>query len=163
MIIMKKWLLLLFIMSCQSLMNVKAEGVIASVDDVWKEFRANHPYGFQTVGLKHNGDEQIFVISEPSESVSYQAIESLFSNYNGTVTIKKDSLGYDGWLADVVGCVKFKSSEQESTFKTELFNMLYGTSYKAYYTDLDKPSRHTYFAPYKYNLNFSITAAELKQ
>ena len=157
---MRKLLLLLSLLTFSLLMDAKTK---VSIDDVWKEFRTNHPYGFQTVGLKHNGDEQIFIISEPSESVSYQAIESLFSNYNGTVTIKKDSLGYDGWLADVVGCVKFKSSEQESTFKTELFNMLYGTSYKAYYTDLDKPSRHTYFAPYKYNLNFSITAAELKQ
>lgn len=160
---MKKWLLLLFIMSCQSLMNVKAEGVIVSVDDVWKEFRANHPYGFQTVGLKHNGDEQIFVISEPSESVSFQTLQSLFSSYDGTVTIKKDSLGYDGWLADVVGCIKFKNTNQETEFKNKLFTLLYGTNYKAYYTDLDKPSRHSYFAPYKYNLNFSITAAELKQ
>ena len=160
---MKKWLLLLFITSCHSLMNVKAEGVTVSVDDVWKEFRANHPYGFQTVGLKHNGDEQIFVISEPSESVSYQTLQSLFSSYDGTVTIKKDSLGYDGWLADVVGCIKFKNTNQETEFKNKLFTLLYGTNYKAYYTDLDKPSRHSYFAPYKYNLNFSITAAELKQ
>jgi len=160
---MKKMLVFLSVLIISSISGVKAEKLNDPMDDVWKEFRVNHPYGFQTVGLKHNGDEQIFIISEPSESVSYQAIESLFSNYNGTVTIKKDSLGYDGWLADVVGCVKFKSSEQESTFKTELFNMLYGTSYKAYYTDLDKPSRHSYFAPYKYNLNYSITAAELKQ
>ena len=157
---MKKWLLLLSLLTLGQIMDARSR---VSMDDVWKEFRANHPYGFQTVGLKHNGDEHIFVISEPSESVSYQAIESLFGNYNGTVTIKKDSLGYDGWLADVVGAIRFKSGEQEASFKTELFNLLYGTPYKAYYTDLDKPSRHSYFAPYKYNLNYSITAAELKQ
>lgn len=158
--IMKKLLLLLSLLTCSLIMDAETK---VSIDDVWKEFRANHPYGFQTVGLKHNGDEQIFVISEPSENVSFQAIESLFSNYNGTVTIKKDSLGYDGWLADVVGSIKFKSTDQESEFKNKLFTLLYGTTYKAYYTDLDKPSRHAYFAPYKYNLNYSIPAAELKQ
>ena len=157
---MKKLLLLLSLLSYSLIMNAETK---VSINEVWKEFRTNHPYGFQTVGLKHNGDEQIFIISEPSESVSYQAIESLFGSYNGTVTIKKDSLGYDGWLADVVGSIRFKSGEQEASFKAELFNLLYGTSYKAYYTDLDKPSRHAYFAPYKYNLNYSITAAELKQ
>ncbi len=157
---MKKLLLLLSLLTIGQVMDATSR---VSIDDVWKEFRANHPYGFQTVGLKHNGDEQIFVISEPSENVSFQAIESLFSNYNGTVTIKKNSLGYDGWLADVVGSIKFKSTDQESEFKNKLFTLLYGTAYKAYYTDLDKPSRHAYFAPYKYNLNYSITAAELKQ
>lgn len=157
---MKKLLLFLSLLACCLIMNAKTN---VTMDDVWKEFRANHPYGFQTVGLKHNGDEQIFVISEPSESVSYQTLQSLFGSYDGTVTIKKDSLGYDGWLADVVGCIKFKNSDQETEFKNKLFTLLYGTNYKAYYTDLDRPSRHSYFAPYKYNLNFSITAAELKQ
>ena len=115
--IMKKLLLLLSLLTCSLIMDAETK---VSIDDVWKEFRANHPYGFQTVGLKHNGDEQIFVISEPSENVSFQAIESLFSNYNGTVTIKKDSLGYDGWLADVVGSIKFKSTDQESEFKNKI-------------------------------------------
>lgn len=160
---MRNLLLLLSLLTLCSITNAKTEGTKVSMDDVWKEFRTNHPYGFQTVGLKHNGDEQIFIISEPSERVPYQAIETLFSNYSGTITIKKDSLGYDGWLADVVGSVKFKSCEQEATFKHELFTLLYGTDYKAYYTDLDKQALHSYFAPYKYNLNYSITAAELSQ
>ena len=159
---MKKILLLFPLLIFGSVMDAKADGANTSIDEVWKEFRVNHPFGFQTVGVKHIDDEQLFVISEPSERISYQSVDSLFGNYGGTITVKKSPLGYDGWLADIVGSIKFNSEVQENEFKRNLFNLLYCTDYKAYYTNLDNPSPHSFFAPYKYKLNYSITAKELE-
>lgn len=127
--------------------------------DTWQEFRQIHPFGYQTVALKHVDGECVFIISEPSESVTESALDALFRRYGGRMTVKHQPLGYDGWLADAVGCIP--SDEVPDDFTKDLFNLLYGTDYKAYYTDLDNPSEHVYFSEYR--LNYSISAAELYQ
>ena len=131
----------------------------SAMNETWQTFRANHPFGFQTVARRHYGDDCIFVISEPSESVSASAINKLFSQYGGTTTIMKKEFGYDGWLSDVVGQVRFNDEKQEANFTHDLFTLLYGTDYKAFYTDLDNPSRHNYYSPFE--LNYSVSAGEL--
>lgn len=129
------------------------------MEEVWQEFRQIHPYGYQTVALKHVDDACVFVISEPSESISEDDFNSLFSAYNGEMSIKHQPIGYDGWLADVVVMVRFVDNSQFESFTHDLFVLLYGTDYKAYYTDLDNPERHVYYSEYR--LNYSISAAEL--
>lgn len=131
------------------------------IDKVWKEYRAEHPYGFQAVGLKHLGDECVFIISEPSERVQEASLTNLFKEYRGTTDIKKHPFGYDGWLADYIGCVRFDSSEAFGQFTTKLFSILYGTDYKASFVNLDNPQKHTYFS--HQNLNYSISAAEIEK
>lgn len=130
-------------------------------DAIWHEFRQNHPYGYQTVGLKHVGDDCVFIISEPSERVSERSLQGLFANYGGNFEIKKHKLGYDGWLADVVGSAHFKGNAEFDAFTDQLFKTLYGTAYKPYYLNLDNPIAHVYYSPYR--LNYSISAAELNQ
>lgn len=56
------------------------------MEEVWQEFRQIHPYGYQTVALKHVDDACVFVISEPSESISEDDFNSLFSAYNGKMS-----------------------------------------------------------------------------
>lgn len=156
---MKKSLLFLFLtLVCHSLFAI-GENSNAVMDSTWLAFRNNHPYGFQTVGLRHCGDDCVFVISEPSESVSKEAVAKLFQQYGGKTVVKQKPFGYDGWLSDIVGQVRFQSANQEKSFTHDLFTLLYGTDYKAYYTDLDNPSSHVYYSPYE--LNYSISAAEL--
>lgn len=125
--------------------------------DTWQEFRQIHPFGYQTVALKHVDGECVFIISEPSESVTESALDALFRRYGGRMTVKHQPLGYDGWLADAVGCIP--NDEVPDDFTKDLFNLLYGTDYKAYYTDLDNPSEHVYFSEFR--INYSISAAEL--
>ena len=133
----------------------------ADMTSVWKDFRNRHPYGYQTVGLRHLGDECVFIISEPAENVSDYVLKDLFNRYNGSTQTKFLPYGYDGWLADYVGSVKFESDEAFIQFTKELFTVLYGTDYKASYIDLDKPRDHIYFSHAK--LNFSISAAEIEK
>ncbi len=132
-----------------------------AVDSTWMAFRQNNPFCLQTVALRHLGDDCIFIISEPSESVSKDAIGNLFKRYGGVTTVKQKEFGYDGWLADVVGKVRFTNEAQQQEFKKELFNLLYGTDYKAYYSDLDNPVPHVFYS--NYNLNYSITPNDLTE
>lgn len=129
------------------------------LEETWQEFRNIHPFGYQTVALKHVGNECVFVISEPAETVKQSDIAGLFAQYGGAIEVKHQPLGYDGWLADVVGSVKLENEVKFKEFENKLFVLLYGTDYKAYYTDLDNPAEHVYFSDYR--LNYSISAAEL--
>lgn len=131
------------------------------ITSVWKEFRTQHPYGYQTVGLKHLGNECVIIISEPAESITEITLENIFAKYNGTTQIQRFAFGYDGWFADFIGCIKFESEETFNQFTKEIFTTLYGTDYKACYTDLDNQRAHTFFS--HKNLNHSISAAEIEK
>ena len=128
--------------SCYSLM-----------EKTWREFRAIHPFGFQTVGLKHYGDTCVFVMSEPAEWVKAEELGDLFSEYDGHLIIGRKSFGYDGGLYDAIGCAKLDSSSFINLEK-RLFVLLYGTNYKPYYTNLDDPFEHVYYS--NTNLDFFI-------
>ena len=129
------------------------------MEQTWREFREIHPLGFQTVALKHQGankDTCVFVISEPPQWVKAEDLEKLFADYNGNLIIGRKEFGYDGGLYDAIGCAKLNSVEFIS-FEKNLFDILYGTTYKPYYTDLDNPSPHVYYSESKlnYNLDFA--------
>ncbi len=125
------------------------------MEETWREFREIHPFGFQTVALKHQGankDTCVFVISEPSPWVKAEELEKLFADYNGNLIIGRKEFGYDGGLYDAIGCAKLNSVEFIS-FEKNLFDILYGTAHKPYYTDLDNPSPHVYYSESKLNYN----------
>ena len=132
---------------------------LALMEQTWREFRAIHPFGFQTVGLKHEGDTCIFVISEPAEWVKTEDLVALFTKYDGHLIECIQPYGYDGELHDYVGCLR-KDRIDSLLFRNELFNLLYRTDYKAYYTDLNRPAKHVYFS--NKNLNFNINSSNLR-
>lgn len=124
------------------------------MEQTWREFRAIHPFSFQTVALKHKGDTCVFVMSEPNNWVKENDLRQLFDKYDGQLTKKYQPYGIDGQLTDVVGCVKLDSS-QFSQFEKEVFNLLYRTAYKPFYTDLDHPSEHVFFSGVPLNYSYS--------
>ena len=149
----------LFLILCQLPLYANAT-VRERLDSVWQDFRQHHPIGYQTVGLKHgDGDECIILISEPAEYVSKTSLSQLFQAYKGTYVVKQQPFGYDGWLRDVVGSVHFSNEREFQSFTEKLFSVLYGTSYKSCYYNLDKSLDHCYYSHYQ--LNYSITAEEL--
>ena len=129
------------------------------MEQTWREFRAIHPFGFQTVGLKHYGDTCVFVMSEPAEWVKTEDLIALFTKYDGHLIECIQPYGYDGELHDYVGCLR-KDRIDSLLIRSELFNLLYRTDYKAYYTDLDRPAKHVYFS--NKNLNFNINSSNLR-
>lgn len=131
---------------------------LALMEQTWKEFRAVHPFGFQTVGLKHKGDTCVFVMSEPNSWVKEKDLQQLFEKYEGQLIIKYQPYGIDGQLTDAIGCAKLDSIKFHKLEK-EIFNLLYRTDYKPFYTDLDHPAEHVFFS--KVPLNYSYSWEEL--
>lgn len=132
---------------------------LALMKQTWRDFRAIHPFGFQTVGLKHYGDTCVFVMSEPAERVRTEDLVALFTKHDGHLIECIQPYGFDGELHDFVGCLR-KDSINPQLFRSELFKLLYYTDYKAYYTDLDRPAKHVYFS--NKNLNFNINSSNLR-
>lgn len=127
----------------------------SKMEETWREFRALHPYSYQTVALKHYGDTCVFVMSEPDSWVKETDLEQLFDKYDGQLIIRYQPYGFDGQLTDAVGCAIFDSITFDN-FEKELFTLLYKTDYKPFYTDLDNPIKHVYYSE-NYNLNYSIS------
>lgn len=124
------------------------------MEQTWREFRAIHPFSFQTVALKHKGDTCVFVMSEPNNWVKKDDLRQLFDKYDGQLIIRYQPYGIDGQLTDAVGCVKLDSIKSLQLEK-ELFNLLYRTAYKPFYTDLDHPAEHIYFSGVPLNYSYS--------
>ena len=156
----KTLLLLLFTLLLSSWSGIHAQEAVPGIlEETWKEFRQIHPFGYQAVALKHYGDTCVIIISEPAEKVKPDMLSGLFHNYGGSMIIRRQPLGYGGWLADAAGYITGADSTLFKEFTHHLFCTLYGTDYKAQYLDLDNPVKHTYFSPYR--LNYSISASEL--
>ena len=152
-----KFLLVLGVMICLC-HNVQAQNFDPvswqKMHQTWQEFRAIHPFGMQTVALKHYGDTCVFVISEPPGWVKETDLRLLFEKYRGVLTTKSQPYGIDGMLTDAVGCAKLDRSRFAQQ-KKKLFALLYSTAYKAFFTDLDHPAEHMYFSDIPLDYSFS--------
>ena len=135
----------------------------AQMDSLWNVFRDKNPYNFQMAGLKKCEDgSYIAIISEPTEDVLEKEIEGVFKNYNCSLKTYKKKIGYDGWLRDAV--ISFNNASESDIYKIEkkLFNLLYGTDYKAQFMDFDSIiPEHTAFS--NQELNFQVSEEELRQ
>lgn len=117
------------------------------MEQTWQEFRSIHPFGFQTIALKHYGkDTCVFVMSEPPDWVSQDSIRNLFNSYGGHMGIGRHTLGYDGVLIDAIGYAKLDETKF-SSFEKKLFCLIYGSNFRPYYTNLDNRIPHTYYSP----------------
>lgn len=129
------------------------------MEQTWQEFRSIHPFGFQTIALKHYGkDTCVFVMSEPPSWVSKDSIKNLFNSYDGHMGMGRHTLGYDGVLIDAIGCVKLDETKF-SSFENKLFELIYGSNYKPYYTNLDNSIPQTYYSPD--TLQYIVSAEQL--
>lgn len=154
-------ILAIVISLCQNIHSSTCDSTsLALMEQTWREFRAIHPFGFQTIGLKHYGDTCVFVMSEPAEWVKIEDLVALFTKYDGHLIECIQPYGCNGELHDFVGCLR-KDIINSQLFRSELFNLLYFTDYKAYYTDLDRPTKHIYFSDKK--INFYIESYDFKK
>lgn len=130
--------------------------------ELWEEFREKNPINYQTVGIKAYEDNSYNVIlSEPSPSISIKKLETFIKKYNGVVITHECPMGIDGWLKDAVLCFNGIKSSKIERFKSSLFNLLYGTDYKASFENFSEIIGHTNYI--KENTNYQISAEELQQ
>lgn len=125
-------------------------------------FRLAHSINYQIVGQKTYSDGSVMLLlTEPAEHVTLRKLNQVFSKYDVSYLVDTLStrMGYDGWLRDAFVCLDEFEGETKKAITSDLFNLLYGTDYKACYLDLNKSFRHPYFHK---NLNIHVSSEELK-
>jgi len=136
---------------------------VANANKLWTEFRDKNPYNFQTAAIKSYQDKShVIILSEPSEDVTLYGINEILEPYNHDLSVYEKKMGLDGRLSDVVICINGLNERKFSTFKSNLFNYLYKTDYKAEFLPFDSviPARTDYVMQ---NLNYQISEEELLQ
>ena len=104
----------------------------------------------------------MFLISEPTPWVRESDIRQVLNQYEYTLDVRKHTLGYDGFIKDVIIIVrKAPSHEQMVQLEKKLHKVLYGSDYKAERATLDLRSLEgkVYFA--EESLNYQVSMAEI--
>jgi hypothetical protein len=136
-------------------------------ENEWNSFRKIYPNHVQTIALSRvdASGQCLLIISEPPPDTlpkrSYpQLLKAIFRDHLGDVEIKKKSIGFGGWVEDLVISLNGYSDQQLLNDDIGyLAQVMWGTTYKAPILDLSnlKPAEK-WSAP----LNVSIRHTELK-
>lgn len=130
-----------------------------SSESIWQQFRSTYPFHNQTLALSPPASDQsqTLIVSEPPPQTTIEDILYPLKNVLLNHSVKKQTIGYDGWVKDVI--IAVKGSDQDITSALSSLNhVLFQTSYKAYITPLpaSTPARDAY------KLDLQVTANELK-
>jgi hypothetical protein len=129
-------------------------------DKLWDGFRQVYPYHSQALALSVPSADgsRTLIVSEPPPNLSAGDIlfplGSLLRNHSE----KRQKIGYDGWVKDVVVEIAGSKPEIDSAISS-LNQLLFNTSYKSYVLPL--PAKASSKAPF--NLDLQVTSAELKR
>jgi hypothetical protein len=136
-------------------------------ENEWNSFRKIYPNHVQTIALSRvdASGRCLLIISEPPPDAlpkrSYpQLLKAIFRDHLGDAEIKKKSIGFGGWVEDLVISLDGYSDQQLLNDDIGyLAQVMWGTTYKAPILDLSnlKPAEK-WSAP----LNVSIRHTELK-
>jgi hypothetical protein len=85
-----------------------------SADAVWRSFRTAYPYHIQCIGLTEPDSDgtRVLLIAEPPPQVSLRALSP--SRLQHPI-VKRQTVGYDGWVADVLYVLPQMSGGSEGT------------------------------------------------
>lgn len=152
---------LLFIIGCnKKRIPIENTKVFQSRDSIWKNFRDNFPFHLQTFGVYYEKSDNstLILISEPPPHVEISEIKKYFKN--GLIEIKQHSIGYNGWVKDIIIINNDLDNENDVKEKIEeLGKYVFFTNYKSHYLHLpiyEKPKQFL-----KGILNYELTNKEL--
>lgn len=132
------------------------------LDSLWAGFRKDFPYHLQTLALSERQPDasRLLIISEPPPHADVARIRTMLAAFDPVLQIKKQRIGNDGWVKDLV--LVLKNTQQEVALQETLQQVheyLFLTSYKADYLYLEQPAP---FADER-NWNQEIQAREIRQ
>ncbi len=129
-------------------------------EDVWRAFRAAHPFHAQLVGATRPdaGGARILVLSEPPPHVSLSSLAELDPVFASARTFEH-AMGYDGWVKDVVVELPSMSETDFRELLAQTHIHLFHSAYKAWTLDLSAPARRLAAADF----DVRFTPAELEQ
>jgi hypothetical protein len=129
-------------------------------ESAWSEFRLNFQYHIQTIGVSNYEQDgsQLIIVSEPPSSFKPEDAEEFFKYFKFKTEIKTHTIGYDGWVKDLVIVVSGGSDRQKKIALDKLYACIYHSDYKPHYLDL---TQTTTFASNEGGDNLSVSAAEI--
>jgi hypothetical protein len=129
-----------------------------SADAVWRSFRTAYPYHIQCIGLTEPDSDgtRVLLIAEPPPQVTLESLRALRPSRLQHPIVKRQMVGYDGWVADVLYLLPRMSGGDLRELLESLNHHLFGTSYKSTIMALP-PSRDVT----EKNLNLKIPAGEV--
>lgn len=144
----------------ESALVARNEPAQTSVDDMWRGFRQTLPFHSQVIALSEatTDGSRTLIISEPPPHVSLPDIlTSVGADLLLNHQVKKQRIGYDGWVKDVAIAIKGDNDALQAML-SRLNQRLFFTSYKSYTLKLPVKIRTE-----KLDLNLTVTPAELNQ
>jgi hypothetical protein len=128
-------------------------------DNLWLGFRQGYPYHSQTLAMSAPSADgsRTLIISEPPPQFNTGDILLPLGNVLRNHSEKKQKIGYDGWVKDLV--VEVAGDKLSVDSAVSLVNrLIFGTSYKSYVLPL--PVKVPSNLPF--NLDLQVSTAELK-
>ncbi len=129
-------------------------------DKHWQEFREAYPYHSQTLAMSAPSADgsRTLIISEPPPQFTAGDILLPLGGLVRNHSEKKQKIGYDGWVKDLVVEIAGDKSTVDSAVSS-VNRLIFGTSYKSYVLPL--PANPLNNSPF--NLDLQVSTAELKQ
>ena len=128
-------------------------------EKMWSNFRHAYPYHTQVLALSAPSADKsrTLVISEPPPNLTTGDILFPLGGLLRNHSEKKQKIGYDGWVKDLVVEIAGEDGDINSAISS-LNQLLFYTSYKSYVLPL--PAKTPNRVPF--NLDLKVTSAELK-
>lgn len=125
---------------------------------VWNRFRERFPFGTQTVAISPADSlgNRVLVLPEPPNDVTLEVITGIDPARIKRIETRKQRIGKDGWVTDVVASV-VASDEELPALIAHVSSRIFGTDYKAHALRIGSlPTSRA-----KYELDVRATADEL--
>lgn len=128
-------------------------------DSVYKDFRKNYRFHFQTIGVcSFEDSSKMILISEPPPYFEIDSLKSIFSKFTHQVKTNYHRMGYDGRATDIVISLANATNENVDNLVARLSKELYLSDYKPFHVTLPVENKKVYFS--KSNLDYQISLNE---
>jgi hypothetical protein len=103
-----------------------AQGTGCSPDAAWRRVREAYPVHIQTIAMcedRANGDAVVVVTEPPHHIVRSKAeavLRALFASKIKSVSMRRYSLGFDGWAEDAVVVVSARTAAETLVLREDL-------------------------------------------
>jgi hypothetical protein len=131
-------------------------------DSIYKDFRDNFRFQFQTIGVATFSDSsRLIVISEPPPHFEIDSIPSIFSKFTHSTETRNHPFGYDGFVTDILISMVNATDENVQNIVSKLSTELYLSDYKPARITLPVENKRVYFS--EENLDYQITLYEFNE
>ena len=130
-----------------------------ATDSIYRDFRKKFRFHYQTIGMASFADSsRMILLSEMPPHFETDSIASIFAKYTHKAETRRHSIGYDGFVTDMVIILGNATQENCDNLIKCLNRELFLSEYKPTVMTLPTEHKRRYFA--KENIDYQITLNE---